>query len=399
MSIKDYKKTAKLNVFYGYSLQFLNQLVFTLGLWYIFGSQFRGWNPLQIFILFGVGWQLSFLFEIPTGVLSDKFGRLKIFRIGQLIQGLAYIILGLSNNFYLLAFAMVINAMGSAAQSGTIDPVVGLSLDKAKLKDRIQHYQGNTFAVSRIARLIATLIAPFIYKFWPPLIFLAYAVVCLISILVSFGVHDYAAYSKDRASGFVNHFNKALSLIKTSRKLKFVILMSIITMNSELIWFIVQPIGESIDLSVAQISIVYSISVVVTAIFAKLSGKLYKGIRTLETIALLKILTSIVSVLLLLNFVNLFALIFTQILTSISVGLNTPAANSYLQHHVKEKYLSTIMSIYWATYSLSLILINIISGWILKNYSIHAQLIFILFFSILSLIPVLISIVKLKKPD
>lgn len=388
MSRSDYSKTAKLNVYYGHAISFFNQLIFSLGLWYVFGESFRGWNPLQIFILFGVGWELSFFFEIPTGILADKFGRLKVFRFGGLMQAIAYLTLGLSTNLYLLAIAMIINAVGAAAFSGTIDPIIGLSLSRANSKNNIQNYQGNDLAISRISRLIAISLAPLLYKVWPPLIFIGYSVSCLFAVFSSYGIRDYDIYEKPEESTILKHFKQALLLIRDNKNLQIVMFISVAFINSELIWSLTQPIGESIDLGVDKISFLFAVSVLISAVSALFLKKYYKGIYSIKALIIIRVTVVSLSLLVLLKMKAFLVLVVINIIVSVSVGATRPYALTYFQHHVDRKYISTVISIFSAAYSIALIVMNIASGYLLKNYSIDAAIILGLVFSALSLISV-----------
>ena len=392
-------KIAVRNVRLGYLISFLGQMSFTLSLWYVFGEQFRGWDPFQIFILFGVGWQLSFIFEVLMGFLADKFGRLRVFRASKLIVAVSYVVIGLSTNFTLLALAMLANAIGSAGISGSIEPVIGLSLGSVGKEDKIQKYQGHSFAISRIGRLIALILAPFLYRFWPPLIFLAYSVVCILSFFVSFKVKDIGHYEENSEMNIIKHLKQTLIIVKSKPGLTLAMFAGLFSLNTETVWFLMQPLGLNLGLSESKISLLFMVSVLITSAGAFMVHKIKDVKNKMGLVIIYNIFCNILGCLILLNFNNIYALIFVVAFTAISVGLYSPLIQTYFQHNMKKSNLSTCISIYYFVASLSLIFMNIVIGRVLKNQGLAAQLKINIIFGIICLVLAVPLIVRSRKDN
>lgn len=400
MNIKNSKVAlANKNLKFGYLLSFLEEIYFTLSLWYVFGEQFRGWNPLQIFILFGLGWELGFIFEIPTGLLADKFGRLRIFRISKILVAIAYLILGLSTNFIILGFAMIINAVGSAGISGTIEPVVGLSLKDAGKADSVQKYQGHSFAISRVGRLLALTLAPFLYRFWPPLIFLAYSFMCILVFLASFKVKDTASYAEASETKIIKHLKETLFIVKHSPGLSLVMSAAFLSLNTEIIWFLTQPIGLSLGLNENKISFLFMLSVLITSISAFVIHRIKNTENKIGLIIVYNIFCNLVGSFLLFKFNNTHILILVITFTAFLIGMFAPSVQTYFQHNMKSSNLSTCMSVYFFIFSSSLVIMNLVMGWILKNWGIQSQLKFNMVFGLICLVLAIPLIVRSRKDN
>lgn len=90
----------------------------------------KGLDPLEINILNGVCMIAIFLFEIPTGAISDFFGRKISVVIGLFVYSLSFLMYFFSDSFWYFAVAEIIGAMACACVSGAMD---------AMLVDSLQH--------------------------------------------------------------------------------------------------------------------------------------------------------------------------------------------------------------------------------------------------------------------
>lgn len=91
---------------------------FSRGIFMLFLSQ-KGLNLAQIG-LYQMLVQISmFVFEIPTGYIGDRFGKVKSLQIGTLLLILHCIVLIFTKNYVLLVFSGVIEGIGYTFRSGS----------------------------------------------------------------------------------------------------------------------------------------------------------------------------------------------------------------------------------------------------------------------------------------
>lgn len=103
------------------------------------------WGKLsyfQISILLASYFVSVFLFEVPTGVIADKFGRKNSLIFGALINGIAMLIYGSYPNFYVLLTGEVFWALGLALISGANDALVYDSLKKLNREKESKKFIG-----------------------------------------------------------------------------------------------------------------------------------------------------------------------------------------------------------------------------------------------------------------
>ncbi|MGE7022244.1 MFS transporter [Solibacillus cecembensis] len=140
------------------SRAFIIQMVFTLNAIY-YVSQ-AGLNPLQL-VLVGTIMELSILlFEIPTGLVADFFGRKKSLVIGTFIIGAAHLLEGSFPEFWAIAVGSALWGIGwtfisGAEQAWIADELENKSLDQVFLKGA-QYSSFGAFTGIIVSVLIAT---------------------------------------------------------------------------------------------------------------------------------------------------------------------------------------------------------------------------------------------------
>lgn len=140
-------------------------LVTSVGYFQIAGASWvallamRGFSLLEIGMLESIFHIVSCLFEIPSGVAADVFGRKKTMVMSQLASLLSGVMMILSEGFWTTAFAIGFSALSYNLASGTRE---ALAYDSLKMAGKENEY--NTFAATdmmlyRITNSTSTLCA------------------------------------------------------------------------------------------------------------------------------------------------------------------------------------------------------------------------------------------------
>ncbi len=104
-----------------------------------------GYSPVQIGFLLSIATFVSALHSIVFGYLSDRYGRKVFFILGGIFASLRMVIFAMSSDFWLLALAQGVGALGEGAGAG--QPVVSAYIsDKSEVLDRPQIF--STLAVT-----------------------------------------------------------------------------------------------------------------------------------------------------------------------------------------------------------------------------------------------------------
>lgn len=122
---------------------------------------------LAILTLFGL------VFEIPFGTLADNFGRKKIFLFGEFFLIFAIAGFWLADNFWELAFVMMLNGMGTALISGTLDALFvekhAVEVEEKRSEINLQQAQAYFGTFQAIGLALGGIIAGFLpiwFKFF-----------------------------------------------------------------------------------------------------------------------------------------------------------------------------------------------------------------------------------------
>lgn len=109
-------KPEKLYYLYSGSVYFFFNLVFTInGIYFV---ESVGLNPLQLVLVGTVVETSALLFEIPTGVFADMYGRRKSIIKGLTILGVSFILEGSLPFFWIILLAQIIAGAGYTFLSG-----------------------------------------------------------------------------------------------------------------------------------------------------------------------------------------------------------------------------------------------------------------------------------------
>jgi MFS family permease len=106
-------------------------------LWVVFLQQQYGFTLTQVTLLDLPFWIGKFIFEIPTGVVADRYGRRLSLAISAGLSSLTWLVFSLSGSFWVLAAAQFAGAFGATFSSGADE---ALLYETIKALGREQEY-------------------------------------------------------------------------------------------------------------------------------------------------------------------------------------------------------------------------------------------------------------------
>lgn len=125
-----------------------------------------GMNQSQIFwsqIAFSIA---LFLFEIPTGYISDRIGRKKTIIISAYLTVLSMAMYVLSEGFWWIIMAEVVMGIGASFLSGTDSSMLYDTLNELGEKSQFKKYVNQRQMISGISEWLAGLVAACIMSSW-----------------------------------------------------------------------------------------------------------------------------------------------------------------------------------------------------------------------------------------
>ena len=121
----------------------------------------RGYNLVDIGIAETVFHITSLIFEIPSGVLADVFGRKKMLIVSSIMRMIGNIIKILSDNLFTVCLSIAFHALSYNFSSGTGDALAYDSLKAANAESRFERFESDQLVIYRLCSGISTLCAGF----------------------------------------------------------------------------------------------------------------------------------------------------------------------------------------------------------------------------------------------
>ena len=119
----------------------------------------RGFSLVEIGVAESVFHLTSLLFEIPSGVIADVFGRRRSMILSQCMFVLSALFMAFSASFPLICAALALDALGYNFASGTREALAYDSLISAGQENRYLDYSSKEYAIYRLGNASAVLCA------------------------------------------------------------------------------------------------------------------------------------------------------------------------------------------------------------------------------------------------
>ena len=159
MEIAEIKKDKQIwkFCFYGF---FKNLKFFEPYLWiYLLGM---GFGLFKIGILFSIREIITYVFEIPSGILADQYGKKKELMICFIFYIISFILFFIGDKYLIIAIGMCFFGLGEAFRSGTHKAMI---LSYLEQKDWFK-YKGFVYGRTRSFSLLGSSISAFVSILW-----------------------------------------------------------------------------------------------------------------------------------------------------------------------------------------------------------------------------------------
>lgn len=124
----------------------------------------KGVTVGDFFLIQGMFRLASFLLEIPSGYLSDRFSRRHVLILGSIIHVLGFTVIALAYGFWQIVLGEALLGIASALFSGTLEAYTYDLLKRNKTQNHFLKEMGSVSTWGSAAGFIATIIGPEIYK-------------------------------------------------------------------------------------------------------------------------------------------------------------------------------------------------------------------------------------------
>ena len=364
-----FKRTYKGNIPLLAGLEFTSYFGIT-SFWILFFIQ-NGLSLLQIGLLESIFHGTSLLCEIPSGMLADRFSyktNLYLARLASIVSSI--LILFGQGNFWIYALAMMVSAWSYNFDSGTSTAFLYDSAVEAGQKDRYLQISSFLSGVAEVTRTLGTVVAGFFIHgalAWTYLIAIGLS---FLSIILIYFMKEPMA---KREINEVLTFKTIVLQVRKEWQEKPVLFYWMLTyqlVGTIMCMFYYYYQQKISDLSGWQVSLVMLIGsgLNLLAIYvASQIGKKWNSNRVFPTLVALTGLS-----LLLVFSGTPFAFLLVYLLTNTLYAVYQPIYFNDLQGYLPSSVRATMLSINSMLFSLSMIVIFPLTGWLIDRWGLVA---------------------------
>lgn len=370
-----------------------------------------GFSFLQIGILFSIKEISTNIFEIPTGIIADSYGRRKSMIFSFLSYIISLLIFYFCDQYYLFIIAMIFFASGEAFRSGTHKAMILQYLKIKKMEHLKVHYYGNTRGCSQLGSAISSLVAAAIIFFTDnySMIFLAtiFPYLLELGLMISYPSYLDGEIKSIEDKNILKRIYKRIentikdfiNLFKSKSFLKIIFNTSLFDGYFKSVKDYIQPIIKTtvlatpILLSLSEekrvailVGVVYFFLYLLTSMSSRSSGKVVEKVKELEKSINLTFITGVA----LIFFIGVsfyFKLFFITILFFIMYymlqNIRRPMTVSYVSDLIENRIMATGLSVESQLKTLTIAILSPLFGFLLDKFSIGISFVI---FSIIALI-------------
>ena len=359
-----FKRTYKRNISLLAGLELTSYFGIT-SFWILFFIQ-NGLSLLQIGLLESIFHGTSLLCEIPSGMLADRFSyktNLYLARLSSI--GSSILILFGQGNFWIYAIAMMVNAWSYNFDSGTSTAFLFDSAVEAGQKDRYLQISSFLSGVAEVTRTLGTVVAGFLIHgalAWTYYIAIGLS---LISILLIFLMKEPESKSDERSHLTLKRILEVVKQEWQEKPVLFYWMLTYQLVGTIMCMFYFYYQQKISDLASWQVSLIMLIGSGFNLLAVYLASQIGKKWNSNQVFPILVALTGLA--LFLVGAKTPFAYLSVYLLTNALYAVYQPIYYNDLQAYLPSSVRATMLSINSMMFSLSMIVIFPLTGWLIDT--------------------------------
>ena len=389
-----FRRSYKRNIPLMAGVEFLGFLGIT-SFWILFLSQNR-MSLLQIGLLESIFHATGIIFEIPSGMLADRFSYKANLYISRLTSILSSILmLTGQGNFWIYALAMIFNALSYNFDSGTSFALLYDSAVEADLKDCYLKLSSLISGVSEAAISLGTVLAGlFVHGY----LYVTYYIMIAVSIVVLILIWFIKEPDIKRQTDKVVTMKKIILTVKEEMKsspslFEWMMIFQFVGTMMCMFYFYYQK--QLPDLTGWQISTVMLIGSVLNILAVSIASKIGK---TWHSFRIFPVVVSLTGGAYILSFLETpFMYILVYLATNALYAMYQPIFYNDLQQYLPNSVRATMLSVTSMMFSLSMIIIFPIVGWLIDSFGFNSTFIGLGTVLIVLVLPLIIVLQRIRK--
>jgi MFS family permease len=164
--------------------QFLYATIFTIPIWIVYYQ--TKITLVEVSFLVAIQYASQLFLELPTGAFADLLGRKASIAIGYFLWMLASLLIIIAPGFWLIALATILGGLAESFLSGSLEAIIYDSHKLDKTEDQFPKVMSTNNILFQFGLILGTITGGFLYNISHELPYILYAVLCLISTILTF---------------------------------------------------------------------------------------------------------------------------------------------------------------------------------------------------------------------
>lgn len=356
--MKNIKNNIKIDCVY----KFISAFDITSAIWVLYLG-FKGMSLVEIGLLEGIFHVTGFISEIPTGALADLFGRKRMIVIGRVTSLISAIIMLFSNSFAGFAVGFILSAWGYNLNSGSEEALVYDTLKILNKEDEYLKINGRINLIIEISQGLAVFIGGILSQINFALSYITAIVICILSLITSFNFTEVSIKEKyEEEITIVKHFKSSINILKNNKiLLNILMFFPLIYTFSAIIYFYGQRFLSDLGYSRINISIIFLFNGILSSLGAILSNKIYNKFKNRSWLIISIIISFLI---IMMGCVNKKVSILIFLIIGFLTSILQPISSKMINSMVQSKQRATIISVESMFYSLMMIILFPICGFV-----------------------------------
>lgn len=331
----------------------------------VFFYQSKGLNYFQILSLESVFVLFMFLFEVPTGVFADKFGRKKSVILGTLLLSTEPFIYLFAKSYFVFAVSFAISAIGFTFLSGTIEALIYDRLkskgEESLMKKSMGRYESAGLLAMVIAPIIGSWIAKDLSSNQFTILILMTAVTMFIGFAISFFIED-TKKKRVEEDNPLQVLKEGIKVVKGNKSLIHIVILSMFTSPfTTILIYLFQPYLKEAGVNIALFGTIMALALLSAAIFQRYSYKVEELFGVKRGVFLTTLLPGILYLFMAYVFSPILSVILFITLKAIA-DVRKPLFSDYKNLHIPSRVRATSLSLITMFTSIYQVVMRLVLG-------------------------------------
>lgn len=333
----------------------------------------------------------AFLFEMPSGYLSDRFSRRHILIFGLIIHCVGYATLALAYGFWQILFGEALLGVASALFSGTLEAYTYDLLKRNHTQHQFLKEYGSVQTYIEAASFIAAPIGGYLFaRIGGNALLWIESLLCIISIMLAIQMPELTEIKRKKAknkSDIADALGITINTLKKPKLRNFIIFPSLFGAFTIVLFWILQPVMKTAHVPVELFGFFTALNGLASIVLSKYAHIICKklGEITTSVLTILSILLSVACVFTALYASNMFVVYVACVIMGIIPAvrqLNNLQYNALIHDDISSNERGTVLSTRAMVSGLLGAGMLTSAKFLLDNHGIETTMIFVLFMTV-----------------